>query len=354
MQPWGVSQAVGTIGAVIMPHNLYLHSGLVLSRKISRNKPHRVHEAIWYTRIEAAGALLMAFFVNLAIVAVNATNFYDEACAKDPGGPYGCMTDEAYVESGQGNVTSSLVRCDGGKRVCGDFGLESEGYALSSQLGSYTLYLWAVGLFAAGQAATMVCTYAGQIIMGGCLEIQLKPWVRVAITRIFALGPALTVAAATVSNQKLFNNINAYLNILQSIQLPFAMLPVLHFAAQDNLLGRFRSGLVLSMISTVLATLVISVSLILIYQSIDKFPPSGVIGVCVYGVCYFAVCFRMIGAEIQLVARWTWGLVTGRTSCGGDGRATIPMETTLPASRPLGAADECEAPAGRTAGAVIA
>ena len=67
VQSWAVTQAVGTIGAVIMPHNLYLHSGLVLSRKISRNKPRRVNDAIWYARIESAGALLVSFFINLAV-----------------------------------------------------------------------------------------------------------------------------------------------------------------------------------------------------------------------------------------------------------------------------------------------
>ena len=71
MQPWAVAQAVGTIGAVIMPHNLYLHSGLVLSRKVKRSSPHKVYDAIWYARIESAGALLFAFVINLAIVATN-------------------------------------------------------------------------------------------------------------------------------------------------------------------------------------------------------------------------------------------------------------------------------------------
>ena len=81
MPYYAVTQAVGTIGAVIMPHNLYLHSGIVLSRKIRRDKPNRVHNAIWYNRIESAGALLMSFFINLALVAVNANEFYSEKCA---------------------------------------------------------------------------------------------------------------------------------------------------------------------------------------------------------------------------------------------------------------------------------
>jgi natural resistance-associated macrophage protein len=196
--------------------------------------------------------------------------------------------------------------------VCGDFGLESEGYALKSKLGSYTLYLWAVGLFAAGQAATMVCTYAGQIIMGGCLEIQLAPWVRVAITRIFALGPALVIAAATASDQKLFNSINEYLNILQSIQLPFAMLPVLHFASKDELLGRFRSGTILSVISTALALLVIVVSVVLVVQFVmdNDTPPWAVALVALYGVCYFGVCLRMVWSEVVSVAQSARRLLT--------------------------------------------
>ena len=77
-----VAQAVGAIGAVIMPHNLYLHSSLVLSRKVSRDKPHRVHDAIWFSRLESAGALLLSFFINLALVTTNASHFYSQARAR--------------------------------------------------------------------------------------------------------------------------------------------------------------------------------------------------------------------------------------------------------------------------------
>ena len=86
----------------------------------------------------------------------------------------------------------------------------------------------------------MTCTYAGQLIMGGCLHIRLKAYQQVAITRAVALVPAMAVAlSATFSGDyNLFNEINEFLNILQSIQLPFAMLPVLHFASSADLLGR--------------------------------------------------------------------------------------------------------------------
>lgn len=137
----------------------------------------------------------MSFFINLAIVAVNADNFYAPECAQIDSGPYACMLIKGFNDSGLVlNSDDDYGRCSipgkipEGEGVCADFGLKTEGYALKSALGPFNLYMWALGLFAAGQAATMVCTYAGQIIMGGTLEVQLAPWVRVAITRVFALG----------------------------------------------------------------------------------------------------------------------------------------------------------------------
>ena len=221
-----------------MPHNLYLHSGLVLSRKVNRASPHRVHDAIWYARIEAAVALLFSFFINLAVVATNADKFFAPACAEAAAGPYACIDAEAYAMGlGGGSAASGAappaVALSGrgapcvvnrssalpSHGVCAELGLTTEGYALSAALVSHlraaermrattqpsstpttawlrlslrppsrvpprvhprmraqgpgALYVWAFGLFAAGQAATMVCTYAGQIIMGGCLELHL-------------------------------------------------------------------------------------------------------------------------------------------------------------------------------------
>ena len=76
--------------------------------------------------------------------------------------------------------------------------------------------VWALGLFAAGQSSTMVCTYAGQVIMGGMVQIKLRPWKQIAMTKALALGPALAVEA-DCGDQRLFNRINEYLNVLQSV-----------------------------------------------------------------------------------------------------------------------------------------
>jgi natural resistance-associated macrophage protein len=102
--------------------------------------------------------------------------------------------------------------------------------------------IWGVGLLAAGQAATMTATFAGQIVMDGFLDIKLPQWQRVLLTRAAALGPALAVSVATGSNTALFNNINEWLNVLQSIQLPFAMLPVLKLTCMASVMGEdFRT-----------------------------------------------------------------------------------------------------------------
>merc|ERR1712110_791086 len=93
----------------------------------------------------------------------------------------------------------------GGHGVCAELGLNGEGAALKHALSDAALYVWAVGLLAAGQAATMTCTYAGQIIMGGCLQIKLAAWKRVALTRAAALGPSILVAISTVGNDTLYN-----------------------------------------------------------------------------------------------------------------------------------------------------
>ena len=179
---------------------------------------------------------------------------------------------------------------------CGEVGLQSEGYSLADALGPSSLYIWAAGLLAAGQASTMICTYAGQIIMGGTLQIKLVPWKQVALTRVMALGPALAVAMSTVSNQSLFNNINQYLNILQSVQLPFAMLPVLHFVASKRLMGRFRSSRITMAGTTGLALLVMSVNIFLVVQFLSgsNYEPGTFVGIGLYAVFYFGCCLACI------------------------------------------------------------
>uniref|UniRef100_A0A7S0JAL6 Natural resistance-associated macrophage protein n=1 Tax=Calcidiscus leptoporus TaxID=127549 RepID=A0A7S0JAL6_9EUKA len=304
---YGLTQAVSTIGAVVMPHNLYLHSGLVLSRKVNRSSKHKVNDAIWYARIESAGALLVSFLINLALVAPNANSFFSKTCAETPSnsGPFACISRAAWAKAGSDDSDGQGEACilrGGGAGVCSELGLLSEGYALQHAFNNASLYIWAIGLLAAGQAATMTCTYAGQVIMGGCLQIRLAPWKRTALTRLFAIGPALAVAASTYNNQSLFNNINEYLNVLQSVQLPFAMLPVLHFARQSKLLGIFASRSWLRAVSYFFAAIVMVVNVILIVQFVEDYPVGAIVGVCCYGIGYCVCCVCMLVDSKHLTA----------------------------------------------------
>ena len=267
---YAIQQAVGTMGAVIMPHNLYLHSGLVLSRKLDRSDSTAVAEANAYNLIESSAALLCSFFINLAVVAAFAAYFFNTDCAAQGLACLPCATvndNDGTCSSSHGDACStsssgSGIAANVGPHLatCDSIGLERAGDALqrAAPNGAVALVIWGVGLLAAGQAATMTATFAGQIVMDGFLNIKLPQWQRVLLTRVVALGPALAVSVATGSNTALFNSINEWLNILQSIQLPFAMLPILKLTSMTSIMGEdFRTqgkqaGLVASLACVVL------------------------------------------------------------------------------------------------------
>ena len=121
-----------------------------------------------YNFIESGLALAVSFVINLAIVATNASQFYNPSCAEADSGPLACIP-LADEPAGGGKI--SCVTGGGKAGLCDEIGLDGEGGALKGALGDAALYIWAIGLLAAGQASTMTCTYAGQIIMGGCLQV---------------------------------------------------------------------------------------------------------------------------------------------------------------------------------------
>ncbi len=212
------SQAVGTIGAVIMPHNLFLHSSLVLSRNVDRSNPKSIRTANKYNAIECSFSLLFSFFVNMAVVGTYAATFFNHECAVDENGPY------------------ALV--DG---TCQTIGLSQTQKALSGSLGASAKYVWAFGLLAAGQASTMTGTFAGQVVMEGFLNWKIAAWKRLAVTRSVALVPSMLVAIATSNHQSTSDNVDEWLNILQSVQLPFALLPLLYFTNSEAVMGKFKN-----------------------------------------------------------------------------------------------------------------
>lgn len=196
-----INQAVGIVGAVIMPHNLYLHSALATSRNINRKSDRQISQANKYNAIESGIALFVSFLINVFVVTVFAEAFY-------------------------------------GTPNASDVDLQSSGKYLAEHFGSAVKYIWAIGLLAAGQSSTMTGTYAGQFVMEGFLRLHMAPWKRVAITRSLAMVPTLVIAVVT--NKETLNTMFEWMNILQSFQLPFALFPLLHFVALKGVMGKRR------------------------------------------------------------------------------------------------------------------
>ncbi|KAL3836679.1 hypothetical protein ACJMK2_022101 [Sinanodonta woodiana] len=218
-----ILQLVAIIGAVIMPHNIYLHSALVLSRKIDRRDKEAVREATMYNGIESAIALFLSFLINLFVVAVFAAAFY---------GP-------EYSDAGLSLAGTWL----------------HEKYGLSMKI------TWGIGLLAAGQSSTMTGTYAGQIVMEGFMNIRWTRWKRVLLTRSIAIIPTIVVAFLATNDLDSMNN---WLNVLQSVQLPFALLPILHFTNSSRIMGEFKNGRILKITVCALVMLVIGVNFYLV------------------------------------------------------------------------------------------
>ena len=164
---YGRSIAVGTLGSVIMPHNIYLHSALVQSRRVNHDDSLQVRTANKYFAIEAAAALLASFFINLFVVGCFSEAFFDKRCAEASGGPYALLALGAAAASHHNRNSCQAGPLAKHQVCCGTIGLAQSQYALVETLGDSAKYIWAVGLLAAGQASTMTGVIAGQCVMEG-------------------------------------------------------------------------------------------------------------------------------------------------------------------------------------------
>src|SRR5437868_9489331 len=224
--------AIGIIGATVMPHNLYLHSALVQTRKIERTEKG-IKQAIIYNRIDSAVALNIAFFVNAAILIVAATVFFKT------GNLQVAEIHEAY-------------------RLLPDF------------LGNVAPKLFAIALIAAGQSSTITGTLAGQIVMEGYLSLRINPWVRRLITRLLAIIPALIVII--IYGDKEVDSMLVLSQVILSLQLGFAIIPLIHFVSDKAKMGIFVIKPVIKMMAWCVAAVLIYLNFkMLINQSIPVF-----------------------------------------------------------------------------------
>ena len=211
--------SIGILGATVMPHNLYLHSSIVQTRAYERNDAGK-SMAIRYATLDSTVALFFAFFINAAILILAAATFH--------GTPH-----EDVADIGDAYALLSPVL----------------GVSLASTL-------FAVALLASGQNSTITGTLAGQIVMEGFLDVRLRPWLRRMITRGMAIVPAVIVAA--LYGERGVGELLILSQVILSLQLSFAVIPLVLFTGDKRKMGRFANRLWIS-IAAWLVTLVIVV-----------------------------------------------------------------------------------------------
>jgi len=207
--------AIGIVGATVMPHNLYLHSALVHSRKIQGDEM-MVRRAIKFNTIDTVVALSVAFLVNAAILVLAAMVFHGN--------------DSVALSSGE--IVAFEEKTDW-IRVAYLTLAPLLGTALASTL-------FAVALFASGQSSTITGTLAGQVVMEGFMHWRIRPWVRRLITRLLAILPAILLIG--LHGDGSITGLLVLSQVVLALQLPFAMFPLLHFASSRKWMGDFRIG----------------------------------------------------------------------------------------------------------------
>jgi manganese transport protein len=207
--------AIGIVGATVMPHNLYLHSALVQSRRLQKDDSS-IRRALQFNTLDSTVALTVAFFVNAAIMVLAATVFFGKTGISVPGGTFITFSPD-----------SDWIRV--------------AYLTLAPLLGATAAStLFAVALLAAGQSSTITGTLAGQVVMEGFMHWRIKPWVRRLITRSLAILPAVLIIGLRGDNS--VTDLLTLSQVVLALQLPFAMFPLLHFTSSQKRMGKWKNG----------------------------------------------------------------------------------------------------------------
>jgi manganese transport protein len=223
--------AIGIIGATVMPHNLYLHSALVQTRKFGKDDVG-IKRAIKFNFIDSTIALNLAFFVNSAILILAASAFYNNG--------YFLVADIQ----------------DAHKLLTGIFG-------------NLAPSLFAIALIAAGQSSTITGTLAGQIVMEGYLNLRISPWLRRIVTRVIAIAPAIFTIVYFGENK--VGELLILSQVILSIQLGFAVIPLIHFNSSKKVMGSFVINKYVKVLAWVAAIIIVSLNIKLIGEELIKF-----------------------------------------------------------------------------------
>ncbi len=223
--------AIGILGATVMPHNLYLHSALVQTRRFGKSVEEK-REACWYNFIDSALALNLALLVNAGILILAASTFF------------------------QHGVEVKEIQ---------------QAHALLSPLLGTTLasILFAVALLASGQSSTVTGTMAGQIVMEGFVNIRMQPWLRRMVTRLLAITPA--IVTIMISGEQATYKLLILSQVVLSLQLPFAIIPLIHFTSDKAKMGDFANALWVKVLAWVTAAVIVALNMRLAWQTLEPF-----------------------------------------------------------------------------------
>jgi manganese transport protein len=222
--------AIGIIGATVMPHNLYLHSSLVQTRKFTKDYAG-IKEALKFNFIDSSIALNLAFFVNAAILILAASAFH---------------------KNGYHGVSD----------------IQDAHILLQNIFGNLAPTLFAIALICAGQSSTITGTLAGQIVMEGYLNLRISPWIRRLLTRLLAIAPALFTIFYFGENK--LGELLVLSQVILSMQLGFAVIPLIHFTSSKKLMGDFAIGTWIKIAAWLTAAVIVSLNIKLIIDEVTS------------------------------------------------------------------------------------
>ena len=228
--------AIGILGATVMPHNLYLHSSIVQTRKYEQNATGK-REAIKFATIDSTLALMFALFINAAILIVSAATFHARG-----------RHDVAEIQDAYQLLSPTL------------------GVGVASAV-------FAIALLASGQNSTLTGTLAGQIVMEGFLNIRLRPWLRRLITRLIAIVPAVIVTM--IYGESGTAKLLVISQVILSLQLSFAVIPLILFTSDRRKMGEFVNALWMKILAWLVAAVIVilNVKFLLDYFGITGVQP---------------------------------------------------------------------------------
>ncbi|KAI4389192.1 hypothetical protein MLD38_001444 [Melastoma candidum] len=208
-------------------HNLFLHSALVLSRKVPKSV-RGVNDACRFFLLESGFALLVAFLINVAVVSVS------------------------------GAVCSSSTLSNENSDRCNNLNLNTASFLLKNVLGKSSSVLYAIALLASGQSSTITGTYAGQYIMQGFLDLKMRKWMRNLMTRSIAITPSLIVSIIGGSSGA--GRLIIIASMILSFELPFALIPLLKFSSSSTKMGPHKNSKYIIVISWILGYGIIGIN----------------------------------------------------------------------------------------------